>query len=174
MFALSSSRVSKHMNIYIAYTLVDITDNGNLNLKFPFTAKSGDLIHDKETLAIARQQQSNLNTLIQTIQCRANITWQDKPVRDNTVTANTRFGTQYAGKQNVWAFVFESEQSDVFALGNDPVGALEQDLDSIPILSFCKETATFPVNAFITQNDKTRNLYFQRATEDDLENYPHI
>jgi len=162
------------MNAFILHTLVDITDNGMLNKKFPFKTKSGAVVHDKHTLGIAKDQQNNFNTLIQSIQTRANITWKDVPVRTDRITANTKFGTEYTGKHTVWSFVFETEQAGVFENNGDPVAALVNDLDLIPVVNFCKETATFPKNAFLTQYNKFRNIYFLKAYEDDLENYPHI
>ena len=53
---------------YRVHTLVDITDNGNLKQQFPFKTLSGDVIHDKNSLAIARNQNSNFNTMLQLLQ----------------------------------------------------------------------------------------------------------
>ena len=44
------------MTIYCVQTLVDISDPGNLNKTFPFTTESGHLVHDKETLVLAKNQ----------------------------------------------------------------------------------------------------------------------
>lgn len=164
------------MALYIASTLVDITDNGPLNLQFPFKTKSNELVHDKASLDCAKGQQSNFNTLIQILQIRANVVWQDKPIKSTEVIANTKFGRAYtdAGKHSVWKFIFETEQTDVFASKGSEFGALEDDFDNIPVVVFCKETITFPKNAFITSDDNLTNVYFSRAVEDDLENYPHI
>ena len=51
------------MHEYRIHTLVDITDNGNLKQQFPFTTSAGVEVHDKHTLAIARNQNSNFSTL---------------------------------------------------------------------------------------------------------------
>ena len=53
------------MHEYRIHTLVDITDNGNLKRQFPFTTDAGHDIHDKHTLAIARDQNSNFGTMLQ-------------------------------------------------------------------------------------------------------------
>ena len=42
---------------------------------------------------------------------------------------------------------------------------LIEDFDLVPILSFAKETATFPSNTFITENERTLNTYFSYAGE---------
>ena len=47
------------------HTLVDITENGVLTKPFPFKTPSGDVVHDKQTLAIARNQNNNFNTMLQ-------------------------------------------------------------------------------------------------------------
>ena len=60
-----------------------------------------------------------------------------------------------------WSFEFQTEQQDVYGdpLTNN-VGQLIADFDLVPIMTFCKETTTFPSNTFITQDDKTINTYF--------------
>ena len=103
------------MSIYCVQTLVDISDNGNLNQAFPFKTKSGFLIHDKESLSLAKDQQQNFNTLVQSLQIRANITWDQHPIPTNIVTGNTNFGKIYEGKHKVWTFIFYTDQQDVYA-----------------------------------------------------------
>jgi|TARA_B100000965_G_scaffold390382_1_gene397159 hypothetical protein len=160
------------MSIYCVQTLVDVSDNGNLNQAFPFKTKSGYLVHDKDTLSLAKDQQQNFNTLVQSLQIRANITWDQHPVTTDIVTGNTKFGKIYEGKQKVWTFIFYTDQQDVYADADGHTSAGEKDLDLIPIVSFCKETATFPKNAFLTQDDDTRNTFILkvRNDEEDLQN----
>tara|TARA_B100001113_G_scaffold74844_1_gene58294 strand:- start:6096 stop:6617 length:522 start_codon:yes stop_codon:yes gene_type:complete len=155
------------MSIYCVQTLVDVSDNGNLNKAFPFTTKSGYLVHDKESLALAKNQQQNFNTLVQSLQLRANINWKQHPVITNIVTGNTRFGKVYEGKHKVWTFIFFTDQNDVYQDSDGATGAVEKDLDLIPVLSFCKETATFPKNAFLTQDDDIRNTFILKVKEDE-------
>jgi hypothetical protein len=151
------------MYSFAIQTLVDITDNGNLKQDFPFKTLSGDLVHDTYSLNIARNQNANFTTLIQLLQVRGNITWERPPVRSEVVLSQHKtFGTHYEGKATVWTFVWEVEQQDVY---NDfeiktPCGALVTDFDYVPILTFCKESVTFPANAFITQDAKFINTQF--------------
>ncbi len=63
------------MHTYMVHTLVDITDNGLLRGEFPFKTKSGEVVHDKQSLFIARNQNSNFTTMLQLLQIRGNITW---------------------------------------------------------------------------------------------------
>lgn len=151
------------MYSFAIQTLIDITDNGDIKKDFPFKSLSGDLIHDTHSLAVARNQNANFTTLKQLLQVRGNITWKNPPVRSEIVLSQDKiFGTQYEGKASVWTFVWEVEQSDVY---NDfelktPCGALITDFDYVPIIAFCKESVTFPANAFITQDPKFKNTQF--------------
>ena len=164
------------MTTYFLQTLVDISDNGPLNRSFPFTSKCGQLIHDKESLQIAKNQQQNFNTLIQTLQIRANISWQNPPVCGEIITANTQYGSKYSGKHKSWGFVFQTEQSSVYQGNHGPVDLLHQDLNYIPIVNFCKETTTFPKNIFITEDSEYRNVFVmelasETAVVDILQHY---
>ena len=125
------------MHTYSITTLVDITENGVLRNQFPFTTKSGELVHDGATLAMARNQQSNFTTLLQMLQMRSNITWEATPVKHTDSVANYRFGTAYEGRHTIWQFTWQVEQLAVYEFDNDQVGGLVEDFDNIPILNFC-------------------------------------
>ena len=149
------------MHEYHLHTLVDITDNGNLKQQFPFKTKSGDIVHDKHSLAIARNQNSNFNTMLQLLQMRGNIVWESTPMRLELQTlGNHHFGSFYEGKQTTWHFQFFTEQSGVYGDDIDATAFLQSDFHHVPIVSFCKETATFPLSTFDTQDFKTINTYF--------------
>jgi len=145
------------------HTLVDITDNGNLRQPFPFKTPSGDVIHDKHSLVIARNQNSNFTTMLQLLQMRGNIIWESAPLRINDTLGNSGFGSFYEGKHTSWHFTFFIEQSGVYGDDNDPTANLVDDFHQVPVVSFCKETATFPLSTFDTQNLKTLNTYFSYA-----------
>ena len=147
------------------HTLVDITDNGNLRKEFPFKTSGNEVVHDKHTLAIARYQNSNFNTMIQLLQIRGNITWEVPPVKINDTLGNSTFGFAYDGKHTSWHFTFFTEQLDVYGNQQEPTAQLIEDFHLVPILNFCKETATFPTTTFITQDLKTINTYFSYAGE---------
>ena len=149
------------MHEYRIHTLVDITDNGNLKQAFPFKTLSGDVIHDKHSLSIARNQNSNFNTMLQLLQMRGNITWENPPLRMELQTlGNHGFGSFYEGKHTTWHFQFFTEQSGVYGDTIDPTAFLQDDFHQVPILSFCKETVTFPFSTFDTLTPATKNTYF--------------
>lgn len=149
---------------YRIHTLVDITENGNLKQQFPFKTLAGDVVHDKNSLAIAKNQNSNFNTMLQLLQMRGNVTWENPPVRMELQTlGNHRFGSFYEGKHTTWHFQFFTEQSGVYGDVAEPTEFLLDDFHHVPVISFCKETATFPLSTFDTQNLKTINTYFSYA-----------
>ena len=155
------------MHTFAIHTLVDITENGLLKAEFPFTTKSGELVHDADTLTVARNQQSNFTSLLQLLQIRGNIVWEQSPIKIHENIANWRFGSAYEGRHMIWTFIWHVEQQEVYSKDNDRVGQLMEDFDQIPIVNFCKETAAFPARAFITQDPQTINTYFTHIAESD-------
>ena len=151
------------MHEYRIHTLVDITENGNLKQPFPFKTPSGELIHDRHSLAVARDQNSNFNTMLQLLQMRGNITWEQPPMRITDTIRNHAFGSFYEGTQTSWHFQFFTEQSGVYGDLQDPVAQLMEDFHQVPVVSFCKETVTFPHSTFDTQDLRTLNTYFSYA-----------
>jgi len=148
------------MYTFTVHTLVDITDNGVLKGDFPFKTKANELVHNKESLFTARNQNSNFATLLQILQMRGNITWESPPEKTHDLIANTKFGTTYDGKHMSWKFTFQVEQEDVYGdTSTKNVGQLVEDFNLVPIMTFCKESATFPSNTFITEDDQTINTY---------------
>jgi len=148
------------MHTYSITTLVDITENGVLRNQFPFTTKSGELVHDATTLTMARNQQANFTTLIQLLQIRSNITWDNVPQRVTEPVANWRFGSAYEGRHAIWQFQWQVEQPLVYEFDGDECGGLIEDFDQVPIINFCKETATFARKVFDTQDPRYLNTYF--------------
>ena len=147
------------------HTLVDITDNGSLHRPFPFKTTSGEIIHDKNSLAVAKNQNNNFNTMLQLLQIRGNVTWEAPPHKIHDTIGNSGFGTEYTGKQTSWHFSFFTEQSEVYGSVDNPTGQLADDFNLVPIINFFKETATFPTSTFITLDPKLINTYFSYAGE---------
>ena len=140
------------MHTFMMHTLIDISKNGNLRNTFPFETPAGDVIEDKATLRIARDQESNFNTMIQMLQIRGNIVWEEDPVRFTHDLSATRFGSYYEGHNTSWHFSFFTEQTDVFGNENNPTEQLTEDFNLVPVLTECKNTAHFPIQTFITKD----------------------
>ena len=141
------------MHEYRIHTLVDITENGNLKKEFPFTTQFGDVISDKHSLNVARNQNSNFNTMLQILQIRGNVTWEQSPQRVELPSlGNHQFGSYHEGKQTTWHFQFFTEQVGVYGDLTDPTQNLQEDFNLVPIITDCMNTAHFPVQTFITRN----------------------
>ena len=140
------------MHEYRIHTLVDITDNGNLKQQFPFTTEAGHNIHDKHTLSLARDQNSNFATTLQLLQMRGNVTWEQPPQKvDLANLANHGFGSYYEGPHTTWHFQFFTEQSEVYGDIIDPTSSLVDDFGLIPIVADCTNTAHLPIQTFVTK-----------------------
>ena len=73
---------------YRIHTLIDITENGNLKQAFPFKTPGGEVVHDKTSLAVARNQNSNFATVLQLLQMRAKITCDSPHEKINHTLGN--------------------------------------------------------------------------------------
>jgi len=137
---------------YRIHTLVDITDNGNLKRPFPFTTESGAKVHDKHTLSVARNQNSNFSTMLQLLQMRGNITWEQPPQKiDLEMLSYHTFGSYYEGAHSTWHFQFFTEQAGVYGDFTDPTSSLVEDFSLIPVVADCTNTAHLPIHTFVTK-----------------------
>ena len=124
------------MHEYRIHTLVDITENGNLKQEFPFKTSIGDVISDKHSLNVARNQNSNFNTMLQILQIRGNVTWEQSPQRvELSSLGNHQFGSYHEGQQNTWHFQFFTEQVGIYGDLEDPTQNLQEDFNLVPIIT---------------------------------------
>lgn len=142
-------------------TLIDIGNPGDTQRSFPFTSTTGILVDNKETLETVRLQKANFITVQQLIQLRANIEWDNDPIKQSMDPSKCEFGSFYTeGQQNVWTFTWRTEQTDAYSDGDNKVAGLGADFDLIPTHSFLQESVTFPSNCFNTTDPKFKNTYF--------------
>ena len=107
----------------------------------------------KEDGIKAFSQQSNYNTVLQTIGLRVNL----NPVSVlNTVDNISEFGDNYVGKQRVWTFMFDIEYE-----GALNIDMLKQDFDLIPIITNLDETIALHNKVFRTTCPKDTNIHFE-------------
>jgi hypothetical protein len=126
------------------YTLFDITETGVVRSfkmdNLPFTTKSGVTILRELEWRFARQQQSNLEVMLQVMSLRVqlhNIVMHGV-VKENLTTHN--FDKHFNGKHNVWSLTFEVEQMDALVDSSNPIGALCNDCNHVPMLTNLNET----------------------------------
>ena len=102
----------------------------------------------EDTNSVRNGQQLNFNTLLQGIGMRANVEWDNDPQP-----------VEYQDTKE-WFWEFETEQVDVFATKDDPVGLIKQDLQGIPVIRNLTETATLEKPIFITSGDN-QNIWIK-------------
>jgi hypothetical protein len=101
-------------------------------------------------------QQSNYNTLIQTIGLRANI---DNSIDPTMMTG--RLPEPFTGKGAYWTFIFEVEREQTFLKDTDPIGLLKYDLNSVPVVTGLKDTVNFKLSVFQTDGNLI-NTYIEQ------------
>lgn len=111
----------------------------------PFDDASGKTIHNIEEWSFARNQQRNLETIMQMVSLRAQPSVIEKP-------------NEHSG---IWEFVFEVESAGVYSLTGNPtdLSALANECSGIPmILDLNESNVADP--CLITQGPK-QNIWFE-------------
>lgn len=88
--------------------------------KLPMISETGAEIRDYLAWTRSRNQQRNLETVLQLAQMRSQIDEITRPQRDN----NT----------GLWSFEFSVERADVYAAGKDDLACLRDDCNNVPIV----------------------------------------
>lgn len=109
---------------YKIYTLVDITKTGQYR--------------NELGRELARHQQQNFDTVLQTIGMRANLSYLSPPKVKIDVPKNYNLvGDELA---NIWVFDWEVDKEDLFLHNDDDVYRLKEDFDLVPYISGLTET----------------------------------
>ena len=125
------------------FTVVDITETN---------AKRSD---DKKLYS----QQTNLNTVMQTIGLRVNLV----PVYTKSCVQNIDklgFGDSISGKQRLWEFCFEVEYESALS-----IDMMHNDFDLIPVITGLDETVHNHNKIFRTTCPNDRNIVFEIQEE---------
>lgn len=131
--------------LYVGHTLVDVTKTNQ---------KNNVAGHEKE-----RNQQRNWETLVQVLGLRTQLTLLDDPKPATMDVGSLQFGTDFAGEQTVWQFRFGTETPDVYSTPDSPVGALEKDCASVPVILGLDETAELSTPMFCVSGSQ-KNIVF--------------
>lgn len=123
------------MQRFRIYTLVDITKT-NVFKEFPDPLK--------------KKQQDNFNTLHQTLEMRAIIFSEKDPER--------KVLDWEGKKQLTWIWDFYVERDDIYLKDEDPAGLMKIDIEYVPFISGCEETAKFKTCVFSNTNTKIEFL----------------
>lgn len=111
----------------------------------------------RETIdLLKKKQQDNFQTLHQTLEMRSIIFTEKDPT---IITMDWRpYG--YSKNEKTWEWEIYTERDDVFLIDDDPTGAMKQDVEFVPFVAGCTETAKFKSNIFST-NLKPNNILFE-------------
>jgi hypothetical protein len=128
---------------YKLYTTIDITHTGQ------FRNEPG-----KE---LARWQEQNFNTVVQTLGIRSNISYRHSP--DVLEVKGSLVGFEFDDIVKMWRFDFYTEQDHMFELDGDPVGHLKEMFNGVPYIAKLTEQLEQNYAVFVTDGPK-RNTVF--------------
>lgn len=103
-------------------------------------------------------QQRNFVTLLQCIEIRSIVSFEESPSIETVNIKNLGFGTAYTGKHIVWTFRFQTDREAVYQddSGN-PIGNLLEDLHLVPVIKNLTETINIVKPVFDCKDSATRN-----------------
>jgi hypothetical protein len=131
---------------YKLYTLVDITHTGQYR--------------NEPGKEVARWQEQNFNTVLQTMGIRANVSFRNNP--ETVELAGNMIGFEFNHVQKVWRFDFYTDQDLVFELDGDPVGMLKQLFDAVPYIAGLSEEVEQNYNVFVTDGPNSNIVFYQK------------
>ena len=150
------------------YTLVDITQTGVVapyRSDAPaFKDDANQIINNEQSWNKSRNQQSNCETLIQTISLRGNPMYIELP-RKYTVDdiKQLGFGSSYKGKHIFWSTSFSVEQIGLYAergQEDKPLSGLCNDFTNVPVVAKLTESIKLKTPVWDANNPRNRNIYF--------------
>ena len=144
-----SNCMEHSLHFYTGFTLVDITATG--------VTRGNDIQQ--------RGQQSNWETVLQTIGLISQPMDICEPTRLESSLDYLEFGDLYQGTHSVWAWSFRVEHADVFADASNPLGRLNNYFDQVPVVCGLDETARFMLPIFFTSGS-IKNTYFKIGQKD--------
>lgn len=112
---------------YKIHTLVDITRTGQYR--------------NETGMELARHQQQNFDTIVQTIGMRANLAYAVPP--KVKIDVPKQYGLDGDDLSNIWIFEWEVDKEDLFLHQDDPVGRLKEDFEFVPYISGLTETVKY-------------------------------
>lgn len=145
--------------------LFDITAtaiNGHQrNIEYPYVSKTGTVVNNHQELARARNQQRNLDTVLQLIGMRTQVF----EITDSEITTDIPAEFAWAGTDvRVWRFTFEVEPLSQWSIDNDDFWILKNDSDRTPMLMGLTETAQMEP-WLVTQGNNVNIIYHAQATK---------
>jgi len=130
-------------------TAFDITDTGITGNfredRLPVVLTTGETLNDFAAWTRRRNQQRNLETVLQLAQMRSQIDDISPITRDNAT--------------GLWSFEFTVERSGVYAAGDNDLAFLADDCDQVPVVIGLDETPG--CSGVIRVQGSEQNIWFQ-------------
>jgi hypothetical protein len=107
---------------------------------------------------LAYDQNRNFITLMQCIELRSVVSYDQPPEVSKIDIKDLGFGSNFKGKQNVWTFTFIPDRVGVYtsADGNS-IGSLIEDINAVPIIKNLTETVNIDKAIFDCKDLASRN-----------------
>ena len=140
------------MYFYVICTLFDITSTGVL-----FFNSSLNNLHQ-------RNQQRNWQVIQQLIQLRSQPLLITEPQFLISDVKNYNFGAEYSGEQKVWYTIFAVEYDLLYQRKDDPVAALAEDFDRVPMIVSLDETEKFKIPSLLSVGDWKNICFYNEET----------
>jgi len=107
---------------------------------------------------LAYDQNRNFITLMQCIELRSVVSYDQPPEVSKMDIKDLGFGSNFKGRQNVWIFTFIPDRVGVYtsADGNS-IGSLIEDINAVPIIKNLTETVNIDKAIFDCKDLASRN-----------------
>lgn len=132
------------------FTLIDITETG--------------VTQWSENVDLERNQQRNWETVQQILGLKTQIFRIEQMKSHASDIKRLQFGDYYMSdvgfKYNFWAFEFDVEYQDAYAIDSDPHGVLVKDFESVPVILGLEETAPVPPQPIFYTWGPYKNIHF--------------
>lgn len=102
-------------------------------------------------------QFKNYTTMMQCIELRCIVTYDDLPHVEEVDVKDMGFGSAYKGKHQVWTFTFRPDRTAAYDDEGNPVGLLINDMHEIPVIKSLTETINIDKAVFFTYESQWKN-----------------
>ena len=138
------------MEIIEIKTLIDITDT--------------DVRRPNQGTQQQIDQCRNWTTLKQCVELRSVVAYDVKPTVETIDITGLGFGKKYRGKHQVWTWRFRPDREQVYTDHTGALGALEQDIDQVPIIQNLTESINIEKPVFDLSDLNVKNTLVKMIT----------
>lgn len=138
------------MQSFTIHTLIDVTET--------------KAFKHQDGTDIAKLQQQNFMTLLQTIGLRVNPMFNKGPSVEEVNLKDWEFGSNYKGHHRLWTFNFDIEYDGAFNDGINEHGHLINDLHFVPIITGLTESINPKLAVFDLTSSDLRNTVVYTGT----------